>query len=341
MSSAELGVPLPQLPWRILLDRLACGAWGTEDFQMHLSRRSLLAGAGSLAVSAALAPRLATAAGEQKVLRLQTRQIEVGGKPATRYGVHQASGAFGLILDEGDDIDVRLENGLSVPSGLHWHGFDTPWRQDGVPYISGPPIEPGRSADYKFPAVPAGTRWMHSHFGLQEQDLLAAPLIVREKSAIKSGMQEAVIFLEDFSWTNSQTLFDNLRKPKSGGMDMSKPDLNDIDYDAYLANERTLADPDVIDVERNGEVRLRIINAGASTNFTIDLGAVGRLARPWHRFQAKALRRLWSDWTRSSFSARPSHCRRARSTVRSLSISPARWRAISGACRSTAWAACR
>jgi FtsP/CotA-like multicopper oxidase with cupredoxin domain len=83
---------------------------------------------------------------------------------------------------------VRLENGLSVPSGLHWHGFDTPWRQDGVPYISGPPIEPGQSADYEFPAVPAGTRWMHSHFGLQEQDLLAAPLIVRETSAIKSGM---------------------------------------------------------------------------------------------------------------------------------------------------------
>ena len=181
---------------------------------MYLSRRSLLAGAGSLAVSAALLPRLARAAGGQTVLRLQTRQIEVGGKPATRYGVSQASGAFGLILDEGDDINVRLENGLRVPSGLHWHGFDTPWRQDGVPYISGPPIEPGKSADYKFPAVPAGTRWMHSHFGLQEQDLLAAPLIVRETSAIKSGMQEVVILLEDFSWTDLQTLFDNLRKPQ-------------------------------------------------------------------------------------------------------------------------------
>jgi FtsP/CotA-like multicopper oxidase with cupredoxin domain len=104
---------------------------------------------------------------------------------------------------------------------------------------------------------------------------------VRETRAIKSSMQEVVIFLEDFSWTNSQTLFDNLRKPKSGGMDakpsamdMSKPDLNDVVYDAYLANDRTLADPELIDVERNGEVRLRIINAGASTNFTIDLGAV-------------------------------------------------------------------
>ena len=57
---------------------------------MHLSRRSLLVGAGSLALSSALTPRLARAAGGQKILRLQTRQIEVGGKPATRYGVRQA-----------------------------------------------------------------------------------------------------------------------------------------------------------------------------------------------------------------------------------------------------------
>jgi FtsP/CotA-like multicopper oxidase with cupredoxin domain len=55
---------------------------------------------------------------------------------------------------------------------------------------------------------------------------------------------------------------------------MAGPDLNDVDYDAYLANERTLDDPEVIRVERNGEVRLRIINAGASSNFTIDLGSV-------------------------------------------------------------------
>ena len=37
---------------------------------------------------------------------------------------------------------------------------------------------------------------------------------------------------------------------------MAGPDLNDVDYDAYLANDRTLDDPDVIRVERNGEVRL-------------------------------------------------------------------------------------
>src|SRR4029077_18758128 len=99
---------------------------------MSLSRRSMVIGAAL----AASVPSLVRAAGAQKTLRLQTRQIEVGGKAATRFGVVQASGAFGLTLNEGDDLDVRLENALAEPSGLHWHGLIPPWRQDGVPYVS-------------------------------------------------------------------------------------------------------------------------------------------------------------------------------------------------------------
>jgi len=249
---------------------------------MHPSRRSLLLGASALAALAPFPSYAQQAGGGQKVLRLQTRQIEVNGKAATRYGALQPSGAYGLTLNEGDIFDVRIENRLTAPSGLHWHGLTPPWRQDGVPYISGPPVAPGGSADYKFPVRPPGTRWMHSHFGLQEQDLLAAPLLVRETSAIRSGLQEVVVLFEDFSWTKPETLLEKLRKPKAmsmagmGGSDMNKakPDLNDVDYDAFLANDRTLADPPVFDVERGAEVRLRLINGSASSNFLIDLGSV-------------------------------------------------------------------
>jgi FtsP/CotA-like multicopper oxidase with cupredoxin domain len=61
-----------------------------------------------------------------------------------------------------------------------------------------------------------------------------------------------------------------------GGMDMSGAalDLNDVKFDAFLANDRTLDDPEVVRVERNGRVLLRIINAAASTQFWIDLGAL-------------------------------------------------------------------
>lgn len=49
-------------------------------------------------------------------------------------------------------------------------------------------------------------------------------------------------------------------------------DMNDIIYDAYLANDRTLDDPEIVRVETGGNIRLRVINGASSTGFTIDLG---------------------------------------------------------------------
>jgi FtsP/CotA-like multicopper oxidase with cupredoxin domain len=51
-------------------------------------------------------------------------------------------------------------------------------------------------------------------------------------------------------------------------------DLNDIDYDAFLANDRNLADPEVVRTEPGGRVRLRLINGASATQFWIDLGAL-------------------------------------------------------------------
>lgn len=67
------------------------------------------------------------------------------------------------------------------------------------------------------------------------------------------------------------------------GMTMSGPggmhmDLNDVHYDAFLANDRTLADPQIVRVERGGHIRLRVINGASSSQFWIDLGElVGRV----------------------------------------------------------------
>ncbi len=46
---------------------------------------------------------------------------------------------------------------------------------------------------------------------------------------------------------------------------------NDVDYDAFLANRRTLADPQVVPVEKGGRVRLRIINGGTASAFFISV----------------------------------------------------------------------
>jgi FtsP/CotA-like multicopper oxidase with cupredoxin domain len=58
-------------------------------------------------------------------------------------------------------------------------------------------------------------------------------------------------------------------------MKMATPSMfNEIRFDAYLANDRTLADPEVVRVGRATQIRLRIINGAAATNMWIDLGSL-------------------------------------------------------------------
>jgi FtsP/CotA-like multicopper oxidase with cupredoxin domain len=213
-------------------------------------------------------------------VRATIRTLQVNGKPATLMGLEQTNGKQGLSLEVSRPFDVLLENKLRVPTAIHWHGLHPPNNQDGVPGLTQAAILPDASYRYYFPLQPSGTHWMHSHLGLQEAFLLSAPLIVHEPSDAHADEQEIVLFLGDFSFTPPTEIYAKLRKPAqpmamggsmAHGM-TAKPDVNDVDYDAYLANDRTMIDPDVVRVEKNGRVRLRIINGSSGTNFFISLG---------------------------------------------------------------------
>jgi FtsP/CotA-like multicopper oxidase with cupredoxin domain len=228
----------------------------------------------------------------QTFLRLERRGIEVNGKPASVFGITQPDGTFGIRTHSGAQFSVRVENRINEPSLIHWHGLTPPWQQDGVPGISGPPIQPGESADYDFPLRFGGTFFMHSHQGLQEQLLMAAPLIISDHRD-QPDQQEVVLMLADFSFTPPEEIFAALKKSsnmptmaqvpsgtsadmggsKAGGMTMgAKPDLNDVKYDAFLANDRTFRDPQVVSIEPGGRVLLRVINSSAMSAFHVDLG---------------------------------------------------------------------
>jgi FtsP/CotA-like multicopper oxidase with cupredoxin domain len=125
--------------------------------------------------------------------------------------VRQPDGTAGLVTAVGRRFRVRLENKLDVPTLMHWHGLTPPWQQDGVPGISGPPIPPGGSADYDFPLRFGGTFRMHSHQGLQEQELLATPLIIHDERD-RPDQQEIIVMLADFSFTPPEKIFEDRRK---------------------------------------------------------------------------------------------------------------------------------
>ena len=255
-------------------------------------------------------PSPATAA--TTVIKATTRSLDINGKAASVYGLVQRNGTPGLTMNAGDNFDVALHNELPDPTLIHWHGLLPPWPMDGVPDTPAPLLKSGEARGYLFRVADGGTYWMHAHT-LQEQNLLAAPLIVHDPKDTGEEDREVVILLHDFSFTPAEELLARLTKGGSksgmsmggmgndgmaelmagmshndvmkhmaqmrGTMEGMRPvgmtgrmDLNDIDYDAYLANDRTLDDPEVIRVEAPDHVRLRIINGAAATNFTIDTG---------------------------------------------------------------------
>ena len=204
-------------------------------------------------------------------LQIIEKKITVNGKEATVLGIAQPDGTLGLTMRRGEIFDVDLTNTLNVPTSIHWHGLILPNNQDGVAFITQLPIYPALTYHYQFPLIQAGTYWMHSHYSLQEQRQLSAPLILKGYEDDNIADQEVVIFFSDFSFKSPQVIYDTLLKGKKMG-DMSKPDIVEVDYDAFLANYATLENPVVFTVGRNKKVRLRIINGASATNFHIDLG---------------------------------------------------------------------
>jgi len=274
---------------------------------MHrLSRRGFLAASAALAAPLFL-PRGLRAETPPRILRATTRTLDIGGRAVSVKGILNDQGTTGLILNPGEAFRLDLVNELDTPTILHWHGQIPPNAQDGVPDMPKPTLAVGEHRSFNFAATP-GTHWMHSHIPVQEMELLAAPLIVRRTEDVAADRQEVVILLHDLSFRPAEEVLaeitggmggmahdmgamghdmggmdmggmghgmsDMMDGNMMGGMAMGAMDLNDFNFDAYLANDRTLDDPEVVAVDRGGRVLLRIINGSAATVFWIDTGAL-------------------------------------------------------------------
>ena len=232
-------------------------------------------------------PRLALASPAAQ-LTVASRQLEVLGKAATVFGIIGPDGKPGLVAREGDKFTGLVDNQSGEDLILHWHGQDLARNTDDRTRPNGGVHRTGTQEAYNFPLTP-GTHWMHSHT-LSEQQLLAAPMVTVEADA--GDVPQAVIMLHDFSFRPPAEIAAGLMTAQGhhmagmdmGGMDMGSTDMsgmvmggmthaNDVDYDAYLANDRTLADPDVIAVQ-SGPMRLRIINGATATAFWISAGGL-------------------------------------------------------------------
>ncbi len=243
-----------------------------------LNRRSLLTAAagmgGALVTGASWSPAFAAT----PILTIASRTLEVNKKAATVFSALGVGGKPGILAKAGDRFSGDILNSASEPLQMHWHGqIKAPANQDRA-RPDGGTLGIGQTDAHDF-ELTSGTHWLHSH-SLSEQQLLAAPMVAIEKDA--GDVQDVVIMLHDFAFRPPQEILAELSgggahtssgggmmgKMMSGGM-MGKTHANDVKYDAYLANDRTLDDPDVVNVEKGGLVRLRIINGGTATAFFI------------------------------------------------------------------------
>ncbi len=68
-----------------------------------------------------------------------------------------------IRVREGDRVRIVVKNELSESTVVHFHGLEIPIDQDGVPFITQPPIKPGQSFTYEFTVPNAGSHMYHSH----------------------------------------------------------------------------------------------------------------------------------------------------------------------------------
>ncbi|HRI13296.1 MAG TPA: multicopper oxidase domain-containing protein [Verrucomicrobiota bacterium] len=256
-------------------------------------------------------PTAAADTGNPTRLFVKEVPLRVLGRDTTVIAVEQADGTQGYQPQAAAGFQVEVVNQLKVPTAMHWHGLILPNLMDGVPFITQEPIQPGGVFRYNFPFKQSGTYWMHSHYGLQEQYLAAAPLIIWTDEERSKAARQYVVDLTDFSFTPPADILKNLKKGMpmpaagTGGKKAAMPKMGagpaiemkaqvwkddsqsfssaivraptpdvDVSYDALLANRRTLDDPEVLSVNPGETVLLRLIAAASSTSFQIDTGTL-------------------------------------------------------------------
>ena len=203
-----------------------------------------------------------------------------------------------LTFTEGDIAEIHVYNQLKETTSLHWHGLYVPNKEDGVPFLTQKPIQPGAEYVYKFPIIQSGTHWYHSHSGMQEQIGMYGMLILNKKEEDKTfragidDLPQVPIMLSEWTNYNPKNVHRMLHSAsdwfaikknavqsygeaiKEGHFAtkfnnewkrMLAMDVSDVYYDSFLINGKQTNQ--LSQFKKGDKVRLRIANGGASSYF--------------------------------------------------------------------------
>ena len=227
-------------------------------------------------------------------LVVKDSMVNFTGKVKRAIAINGSIPAPELIFTEGDTAEIYLHNQLNEETSLHWHGVILPNQADGVPFLTTARIAPGATHLYKFRVVQNGTYWYHSHSSLQEQSGMYGALIFKPavKPPEKNYDKEFTLVLSEWTNDNPMQVQRRLRTAndwfaiqkgstqsyaeaiKEGHFTtkfvnewkrMKAMDVSDVFYNRFLSNGSPVTS--VPDFEAGDRVKIRIVNAGASTYF--------------------------------------------------------------------------
>ncbi|MDD7942684.1 multicopper oxidase family protein [Actinomycetospora lutea] len=131
----------------------------------------------------------------------------LAGYPATAWGYNGSSPGPTLRVRPGDELAVRLRNGLDQPTNLHTHGLRVSAEGNSDnPFIH---IAPGQVFDYRIAiptAHPAGTFWYHPHAHGHVADQLFAGLagaLIVDASDEPAVSADRVLLITDTTLTSA------------------------------------------------------------------------------------------------------------------------------------------
>jgi FtsP/CotA-like multicopper oxidase with cupredoxin domain len=125
------------------------------------------------------------------------------GKRVTAWAYNGQVPGPQIRVREGDRVRVSVTNRLEESTSVHFHGLELPNDQDGVPFITQPPIKPGQAYTYEFtvPAGNHGSHMYHSHHNAAKQvglGLLGAFIVEpKQPAAIERCDVDHVMVLND------------------------------------------------------------------------------------------------------------------------------------------------
>ncbi len=230
-------------------------------------------------------------------INISQEVVDIGGKEKIGMTINGSIPGPTLKFTEGEYAVIHVKNDMDVETSIHWHGLLLPNFFDGVPYLTTPPIKAGETFTYEFALKQAGTYWYHSHTGLQEQDGVYGSFVIDDPEEDLEYDADLVLVLADWTFEKPTEVLRTLKRGSEwygikkntvvplaeaiskGALGaqlnfwrqrMEGVDISDVYYPAFLTNGATSRSYPAF--QPGDKVRLRFINASASTQFWLTFG---------------------------------------------------------------------